>query len=81
MRLKGFNAEAVSVIGNDIVQNATELAAETARRFPNAVFFGGQLVFQKDSRSSRLLHNFAVFALQREFFKRSLPFLVVPVKV
>lgn len=59
------------------VRRPTTLTA----RFPNSVYFGGQLVFEDDSRWTRLLHNFAVFALQREFFRRSLPFLIVPVRV
>ena len=81
MRRQGFHAEAVTDVGIDVVPTASALAAETAKRFPNAVFFGGQLVFEHESRATRLLHNFAVFALQREFFRRSLPFLIVPVRV
>jgi len=81
MRRQGFHAEAVTDVGTDVVQTASALAAETAKRFPNAVFFGGQLVFQHETQATRLLHNFAVFALQREFFRRSLPFLIVPVRV
>lgn len=81
MRRQGFHAEAATDVGIDVVQTASALAAETARRFPNAVFFGGQLVFERESRMTRLLHNFDVFALQREFFRRSLPFLIVPVRV
>ena len=81
MRQQGFHAEAVTDLGTDVVQTASALAAETAKRFSNAVFFGGQLVFERESWATRLLHNFAVFALQREFFRRSLPFLIVPVRV
>ena len=81
MRQQGFHAETATAIGTDVVESASELAAETARRFPNSVFFGGQLVFTDESRWTRLLHNFAVFAMQRAFFRRSLPFLIVPVRV
>jgi hypothetical protein len=81
MRQQGFHAEAATAIGTDVVESASELAAEVVQRFPNSVFFGGQLVFENESRWTRLLHNFAVFALQRAFFRRSLPFLIVPVRV
>jgi amino acid transporter len=81
MRRQGFHAEAVTDLGTDVVQTASALAAEIAGRFPNAVSFGGQLVFERESWVTRMLHNFAVFALQREFFRRSLPFLIVPVRV
>jgi hypothetical protein len=80
MRLKGFSAEAVTLIGNEVVASASALVEATARRYSNSVFFGGQLVFGRESWSSRLLHNFAVFALQRECFRRNLPFVIVPIK-
>jgi amino acid transporter len=81
LRQQGFHAESAVTVGTDVVTGASELADATVRRFPNCVFFGGQLVFERESRWTRLLHNFAVFALQREFFRRSLPFLIVPVRV
>ena len=81
MRQKGFYAETVSAVGHDAVAEATDLAAQVARRFPQAVFFGGQLVFINESRLGRVLHNFTVFALQREFFRQGLPFLIVPIRV
>jgi hypothetical protein len=38
-------------------------------------------VFHKETYLTRLLHNFAVFALQREFFKQGMPFFVLPIRV
>ncbi len=81
MRRKGFHATTATAIGHDAVQEATQLASEIASEYPQAVFFGGQLVFLNDSRLARLLHNFTVFALQREFFRKGLPFLIVPIRV
>lgn len=81
MRRQGFYAEAVTAIGTDVVETSQELAAQVTARFPAAVFFGGQLVFKQESRLTRLLHNYTVFTLQKEFFGRGLPFLIVPVRV
>ncbi len=81
MRRHGFYAEALTDIGTDIIEVATQLASEAAQRFPQAVFFGGQLVFSDDSWMTRLLHNFVVFALQRRIFRRGLPFLIMPIRV
>ncbi len=81
MRQRGFYAETVSAVGHDAVAEATKLAAQVTQRFPHAVFFGGQLVFMHESRLGRVLHNFTVFALQREFFRQGLPFLIVPIRV
>ncbi len=81
MRAHGSHSEAVYAIGTEIVSTAADLAEEITQKFPNAVFFGGQLVFKKETYFTRLLHNFAVFVLQREFFKRGLPFFVLPIRV
>ena len=81
MQRQGRPAEAVTALGPDLVEAATESATQTSRRFPNTVFFGGQLVFKRESYLTRLLHNYAVFALQREFFRRGLPFLILPICV
>ncbi|HEY8241310.1 MAG TPA: amino acid transporter, partial [Kiritimatiellia bacterium] len=81
MRKQGFYAEALTEISTDVVESAADLVAGVAQRFPNTVVFGGQLVFQKESRITRLLHNFAVFAMQREFFRKGIPFLILPIRV
>jgi amino acid transporter len=81
IRGQNFYSETVTEVGNDVVETANEVAAEIMKRFPHAVFFGGQLVFAKESRLTRLLHNFTVFTLQRKFFRQGVPFVVVPIRV
>ncbi len=81
MRGQNFYAETVTEVGHDVVETANEVATEIVKRFPHAVFFGGQLVFNKESRLTRLLHNFTVFTLQRKFFRQGVPFVVVPIRL
>jgi amino acid transporter len=81
MRAEGFHAETVSEVGHDVVETAGDIATRLVLKYPSAVFFGGQLVFAKESRLTRLLHNFTVFTLQRKFFRQGVPFVVVPVRV
>ena len=81
MNAHGLHAEAVYEIGTEIVTAAQALGFKLAERHPDIMFFGGQLVFQKETYFTRLLHNFTVFSLQRLFFKRGLPFFVLPVRV
>jgi hypothetical protein len=78
---RGISAEAVYRIGTEVVSTAQELGEELFKKHPNAIFFGGQLVFHKESLFTRLLHNFAVFVMQREFFKKGVPFFVLPIRV
>jgi amino acid transporter len=77
----GLHAEAVAGVGIDVVQKASEMAPEILARFPNAIFFAGQLVFRKETFFTRLLHNYAVFALQRRFYQQGLPLLILPIRV
>ena len=81
MRQHGFYAEGESSLGTDVVAEVSEMAPDILRRYPEAVFFGGQLVFPDESPWSRVLHNYAVFALQRRFYKEGLPMLILPIRV
>ena len=81
LRSRGFYAESVEALGIDVVQKASELAPSILERFPTGIFFGGQLVFRQETLLTRLLHNYAVFALQRRFYQQGLPLLILPIRV
>jgi amino acid transporter len=77
----GFTAEAVTDVGHDIVGKIAELSEDLLKQHPNAVLFGGQLAFTDETRWTRWLHNYAVFALQRLFCRRGVAFVIVPARV
>jgi hypothetical protein len=81
LRPRGIYVEAVTAVGIDVVQKAVELAPAILERFPNAIFFGGQLVFRHETFFTRFLHNYAVFSLQRRFYQQGLPLLILPIRV
>ena len=81
MRHQGHEAEAVTALGTDVVSEVTRLAPEIRERHGDVVFFGGQLVFEHETWTTRLLHNYTVFSLQRRLYRLGLPFLVLPVTV
>ena len=81
LRSRGLSAESVAAVGIDVVQKASELAPAILQRFPNAIFFGGQLVFRHETFFTRFLHNYAVFSLQRRFYQQGLPLLILPIRV
>ncbi len=45
----GYYAEGFSSIGVDVVEEIAQITLRILQRFPNPVFFGGQLIFPKDS--------------------------------
>jgi len=81
LRQRGHRAEAFTSLGPDAVEEISKLAPEIAARFPNAVFFAGQLVFEHETVLSRGLHNYTVFALQRRFYLLGLPFVTLPIRL
>lgn len=81
MRGRGISAESRSVIGTEILSTAFSVGCELAEVYPNSTFFGGQLVFDEETYITRLLHNFTVFGMQREFFRNGMPFFVLPIRV
>jgi amino acid transporter len=81
MQNEGYYAESFTSVGTDIAEEAQKLADEIIARYPESIFFAGQLVFEKESFATRLLHNNFVFAIQRRLYRRQLPFVVLPFRV
>ena len=81
MQRNNYYAEGKSAVGVDIVEEIDNVAADIIKRFPNAVFFGGQLIFTKDSFISKFLHNYTVFALQKRLYRQGIPFVILPIRV
>ncbi|MGA2266428.1 MAG: APC family permease [Phycisphaerae bacterium] len=81
MAKHGLYAEGFCATGVDVIEEIGKLALEVSRKFPNVVFFGGQLVFAKESPLNRLLHNYIVFAAQRRLYAEGIPFVILPVRL
>ncbi|HEX9916134.1 MAG TPA: APC family permease [candidate division Zixibacteria bacterium] len=81
VKRKGFYAEGIHSIGTEVVDEIALIAPKVLERFPNAVFFGGQLVFPKDTILSRWLHNYTAFAVQRKLYHEGIPVVILPIRV
>jgi hypothetical protein len=80
-RKHGFTAEAMTEVSHDLVVTIEELSDALLAKHPGAVLFGGQLAFTHETVWTRWLHNYAVFALQRVFCRKGVPFVIVPARV
>ncbi len=81
MRAQGYFAERLSFTGVDVITEAEESAPVILKQFPHAIFFGGQLVFPRETFWNRWLHNYTVFSLQRIFYQKGIPFIILPIRV
>lgn len=77
----GYHAEYQSVIGVDVVKEISQLAPEILKKHPNAVFFGGQLVFMKESFISEWLHNYTIFAVQKNLYRQGILLVILPIRI
>ncbi|HTG02388.1 MAG TPA: APC family permease [Nitrospirota bacterium] len=81
MRCHGYYAAAYSSFGNDVVDEIASLTPEILERFPNAILFGGQLVFPRTTFLSGVFHNYTIFAVQRRFYNQGIPVVILPIRV
>lgn len=77
----GYYAEGFYYTGLDIEEEIMKAIPDITAKFPRSVFFGGQLVFPKDTFMSRLLHNYTVFSLQRKLYNIGFEFVILPIKL
>lgn len=77
----GFYAEGITSTGLDVVEEIMKLASQITEKYPRAVFFGGQIVFPKDTFFTRLLHNYTVFSVQRRLYKKGIEFVILPISL
>jgi len=80
-RVHGYGAATFTSAGNDVIGEAMKLAYQASAQFQNRVFFAGQLLFARETRITRWLHNHTVFILQRRFFIANLPFVILPIRL
>lgn len=81
MNQNSCHAQKFSSFGIDVVEEVEKVAQNVTARFPGIVFFGGQLIFEKETWVNRLLHNYTVFAIQKKLYQKGTPFVILPIQV
>ncbi len=81
MQSEGFYAESYTSTGIDVISEVEKISLDIMKKFPGVVFFGGQVVFEKETFFTKWLHNYTVFALQRRLYNHGIPFVVMPIRV
>jgi amino acid transporter len=76
----GFPAEAVTDVGTEVLDEATALCAQVAKRYPRATIITGRLVFRKEHMFQRLLHNETPKLIQQRLQWLGVPMVILPVR-
>ncbi len=80
-RRLGWNAAAVTGVGTDPVDAIYRACMDTARKFPQVMFFGGKLIWKRESWWQRIMHNETAFQVQRRLQWKGLPMTIIPLRV
>ena len=81
MEEQGFYSESFSTIGTDVADEVSAVAYSIFEKYPESIFFGGQIVFDENTLFSRLLYNHTIFTVQRRLHQQGIPFVIMPVRV
>ncbi len=68
-------------MGAEVVETASELCIEMSQKYPNAVFFAGELVFERPRWFHRILHNETAYAILRRIRFAGLPMVILPIRI
>ncbi|MFC1522616.1 APC family permease [Elusimicrobiota bacterium] len=77
----GFYAETAYTLGTDTIDELEEICSTIAKKWSRRVFFTGQLVFEKQSLWTRVLHNQTSFAIQRRLLFNGYQSVILPIRV
>ena len=81
MRHNGYYSQSYYGMGTDVTLEVEHMAHGIMAKYPDCVFFGGQLVFPQETFMTKLLHNHTVFTIQKRLYHQGIPFMVLPVRV
>lgn len=77
----GFEGKAIRTLGTDVTIEAMKIASTVLEKYPNSIFFGGQILFPEGTTFAKYLHNYEAFSLQKKFYKKGVPFIVLPIEI
>ena len=81
MQNQGFYSKGFATFGIDIAEEVSTTASEIFEKYPNAVFFGGQIVFKQETILTKMMYNYTTFSVQRRLHQKGIPFIIMPVRV
>lgn len=68
-------------VGTEVVESAAELSLAVSRKYERAVYFAGEIVFEKPQWYHRWLHNETAYAIQRRIRFAGLPMVILPIRI
>ena len=79
-RRLGWNAASATRVTTDPVEGLYRVCIDLAKDHPHVMFFGGKLIWKRESWWQRLLHNETSYQVQRRLQWKGLPMTVIPLR-
>jgi amino acid transporter len=79
-RRLGWNAGSAAVVTTDPVEGVFRVCVDLAKRYPRIMFFGGKLIWKRESWWQRILHNETAYQVQRRLQWKGLAMTVLPLR-
>jgi amino acid transporter len=77
----GLRAASALSVGTEVSVECEKISLALVRRYTNALFVAGQLIFEQESFWNRALHNETAFIVQKRLQHKGIPMIVVPVRI
>ena len=77
----GWNATSATAVGIDPADEITRVCLQLAKDYPRVMFFGGKLIWQRETWLQRILHNETAYQVERRLQWKGLPMTVIPLRV
>ncbi len=76
----GWNAASATTVTTDPVEGIYRVCVSLAKKYPRVMFFGGKLIWKRESWWQRILHNETAFQVQRRLQWKGLAMTVLPLR-
>ncbi|MFA6548928.1 MAG: APC family permease [Candidatus Margulisiibacteriota bacterium] len=81
MERHGYGTGSLALYGIDTGAEIEKAVPDLLQRYPNATFFGGQIIFPRYALISKLLHNYTLLAVQKQLYKMGIHLYVLPIEI
>ena len=68
-------------MGTDVVESVSQFCVKVSKKYANAVFFAGELIFENAKWYHKLLHNETAYAILRRIRFAGLPMVMIPARI
>ena len=77
----GYPAESYVAFGTDTIAELKQLAQAAGNKYPHAIFFASQLVFEHDNVITRFLHHQTAFIIQHQLHLLGRELMILPMRI